>query len=255
MRIAFDAAWAAGLLFALSRTAGFAIASPLFARALPPLGRVAFAIGAALFLAVPVPATPSLGEVVTWTFVNVAVGLVLAFVSGLILYLFEVAGEVLDLTSGMGAAHLIDPMTKRSEGPFARLFRMTAFALFLALGGDRLIVQALSRSTDAIPLAGGMRMPPGVGDSVVGQIGSLMLAAIELVAPALAALVLAEIALGLTARFVPQVNVFLLGLPGKLLITFAVLGAVIALFPGTVQGAIDTMLDTFGGLLHALGPG
>jgi flagellar biosynthetic protein FliR len=82
-----------------------------------------------------------------------------------------------------------------------------------------------------------------------------MLAAIELVAPALAALVLAEIALGLTARFVPQVNVFLLGLPGKLLITFAVLGAVIALFPGTVQGAIDTMLDTFGGLLHALGPG
>jgi flagellar biosynthetic protein FliR len=255
MSIAFDAAWAAGLLFALSRTAGFAIASPLFARALPPLGRVLFAIAAALFLAVPAPASPTLGAVVTWSAVNVAVGLVLAFVSGLVLYLFDVAGEILDLSSGLGAAHLIDPMTKRSEGPFARLFRLTAFALFLALGGDRLILRALSRSTDAIPLTSGMHLPPGVGDSVLGQVGTLMLSAIELVAPALAALVLAEVALGLTARFVPQVNVFLLGLPGKLLITFAVLGAVIALFPGTVRVAIDSMLETFGGLLRALGAG
>jgi flagellar biosynthetic protein FliR len=252
MNVAIDPTWATGLLLALSRTAGFAAASPVFARALPPMGRVLFAMAAALFLAEPVPATPSLGALVSWSLLNVGVGLVLAFVSGLILYLFDVAGEVLDVSSGLGAAQLIDPLTRTDMGPFTRLFRMTAFALFLTLGGDRFVVQALSRSTEAVPLAGGMRLPPGVGDSLLDSMGALMLAGIELVAPALAALVLAEVALGLTARFVPSVNVFLLGLPGKLLLTFAVVGAVIALFPGAVHAAIDEMLRTFGGLLDVL---
>jgi flagellar biosynthetic protein FliR len=79
-----------------------------------------------------------------------------------------------------------------------------------------------------------------------------MVAGLELAAPVLGALVLAEVVLALAARLAPQANVFLLGLSVKVALTIALLGAALALFPGTARDAIDGAVRALGGTLRLL---
>jgi flagellar biosynthetic protein FliR len=252
MRIELETAWAAGLLLALCRTAGFAAASPLVARALPPVGRVLLALAAAMLLARPVTADPTVGHLLGWAAANVAVGLALGFVSGIGLWLFQVAGEILDAGSGLAVARTLDPLARGEVGVLGRLFQMTAFALLLALGGDRMLLAGLARSADVLPLEAAPSLPSGLGDAVLAEVSSLMVAGLELAAPVLGALLLAEVVLALAARLAPQANVFLLGLSVKVALTIALLGAALALFPGTARDAIDGAVRALGGTLRLL---
>ncbi len=255
MRIDLETAWAAGLLLGLCRTAGFAAASPLVARALPPVGRVLLALAGAVLLARPVTADLTVPHLLGWAGANVAVGLALGFVSGIGLWLFQVAGEILDAGSGLAMARTLDPLARAEVGVLGRLFQMTAFALLLALGGDRLLLAGLARSAELLPLTGAPALPPGLGDAVLAAISSLMVAGFELAAPVLGALVLTELALALAARLAPQANVFLLGLSVKVALTLALLGSALALFPGTARDALEVALRALGGAIRLLAGG
>lgn len=247
-----NAAWVLGLLLALARTAGFAASSPLVSRTFPPIGRLAFALGVSLALARPVESVPGALPLLGYTLANVALGIVLGFATGLILYLFEVAGSMLDLTSGLANAGILDPTTRSSAGPFDRMFRMTAMAMFLVIGGDRMAIRALAASAEAVPYLSGFSIQGSVGRDIVASVGQLLVAALELAAPAIAALFVAELVLAVAARLAPQMNVFLLGMPVKLLVAFAAVGAVLVLLPGSVHGAADTMVGGFAKILQSL---
>ncbi len=252
MRLELETAWAAGFLFALCRTASFAAASPLVARALPPVGRVLLALAGALLLVQPVTGDLTVPHLLTWAGANVAVGLALGFVSGIGLWLFQVAGEILDAGSGLAMARTLDPLARVEVGVLGRLFQMTALALLFALGGDRLLLAGLARSAEALPLWGAPSLPSGVGDAVLASVSSLMVAGLELAAPVLGALVLTELVLALGARLAPQANVFLLGLSVKVALTIALLGIALALFPGTAREALDAAVRALGGTLRLL---
>jgi flagellar biosynthesis protein FliR len=111
----------AGLLFALARVGGFAASSPIMTRTFPPIGRVAFALAVSLAVVQPVDALPGAMGMIGSTLANVALGVVLGFATGLILYLFEVAGSLIDLTSGLAMATVLDPTTRAEAGPFLGL--------------------------------------------------------------------------------------------------------------------------------------
>jgi flagellar biosynthesis protein FliR len=252
--VTFDvsAAWVAGLLLALARTAGFAASSPFVSRTLPPVGRLAFALGVSLALARPVEAMPGALALVGFTLANVALGILLGFATGLILYLFEVAGSMLDVTSGLANAAILDPTTRSHAGPFDRLLRMSALAVFFVIGGDRMVVRALASTADALPFVSGFAVPGSIGRDIVASVGQLFVAALELAAPAVAALFVAELVLAVAARLAPQMNVFLLGMPVKILVAFAAVGAVLVLLPGSVHGAADVMVGGFAKILRTL---
>ncbi|MBI1845126.1 MAG: flagellar biosynthetic protein FliR, partial [Actinobacteria bacterium] len=68
------------------------------------------------------------------------------------------------------------------------------------------------------------------------------LAAVQTAAPLMAALFLTEITLGLLARAAPHLNIFLLGLPIKLLLTLSLAGLAIPLLPGAVSSVLRPMI-------------
>ena len=63
--------------------------------------------------------------------------------------------------------------------------------------------------------------------------------------PALAALFMTEVVLGIASRFAPQANVFLIGLPAKIIAALASVGAVVLLVPETMDGVLTIIGDTF----------
>lgn len=247
MSAAFEVAWALGVIAGITRAGAFVIASPLFSR-VPITGRLALSLALGLALARPVPAEPTIGFLVSSAIANVAVGLLLAFLTGLLFYAFQIAGGIVDFTSGLAASELFDPLTRTQAGVFGRTFSLGATTLLFVSGADRLLITALDLTTTAIPLSGGMAFPDLAGDFVVGSMARLYVLAIEIAMPALGALFLVELVLALGARFAPQANVFILGLPAKMLAALAAVSVVVLIFPS----AIDSVVNSFEDALKAL---
>jgi len=231
----------------LARTSAWVGASPLFsANGIAGVGRLAFAISLAL-LATPLSATTpppeSLAPFVTVLLGQVALGLVLGWVTGLALAIFQSAGAIIDLTSGFSVSALLDPASGTQAAVIARLFSTAFLALFFATNAHLVVVGGFVRSfattpATAIPLLG--------ADSVAmaGQsMTDLMLASLEIAAPVMGALLLAEVALALAARFVPQANIFLIGLPLKLGIAITLVGSTLVFLPVYTERVVDRVTE------------
>lgn len=252
--LTLDTAWAVGFVAAVSRLAAFVMASPLLARRIPLPGRLAIAVAGALFLAEPIEGDPGVAEFVSIVAVNVAVGVVLGFVTGLVFHLFAIAGSLIDLSSGLGIGAEFDPLTGVQSTVFSRLFDYTALVIFLAIGGDRLLMAGLDASVRAIPLGGTISLDPGLVDVIVDTVGWILVTGIQVAMPAMAALFLTEIVLGVGSRLLPQANVFLVGLPLKQLLAVSLAIAVVATFPSFVNGMAGDIEDLFVDALVSLRP-
>lgn len=244
MDLALNAHWAAGLLLAMTRVAAFVVATPLLPRSIPVVGRAGVVIVLGFALSTPmmdvgVPALLAAAGV------NVLVGLVLGFLTGVVLHMFTVAGDVLDVTSGLSVAAVFDPLTGDRGAVLGRLFPLAAVTMFLVVGGLRALVHGLAASVQAIPLDGSVRLDPGLISVAVEVTGRLLVAGVELALPAVAALFLSEVVLGLASRFAPQANVLMLGLPLKILLLLSTIGLVVLLFPEAMAGMMELMERTF----------
>jgi len=254
MPITVSAGWLVGLLLAVVRVGAFAAASPVLANVMPKAGRGAFAIAVALALARPSAQVPDIPGLIAAGAVNLGVGLVLAFFSGLPFYAFDVAGNIVELGAGLAAAQILDPSGDHTSGVLVGMFNMTALAILLAVGGDRVMVRGLALSIQAVPLQGLARMPSGLATMLLDSVGALMVAGVALAAPVLAAIFLADLALAALARFAPQTNAFVIGLPLKLLITLLLLAAIVAIFPGVVQQVLTAIAHGMSQVVHGLTP-
>lgn len=252
LNLAFDANWAFGLMLALARMAGFVIASPILSSAVPMPGRIATAFALAFFFAEPLAAEPTVPALAALVVVNSVVGIVLGYLTGMLFHLFVTAGNLIDVTSGLSAAALFDPLRAETSAPFGRLFNIAALAIFAAIGGLQLLVRGLALSLRAIPLDGSINPDGGLVTLTLRLFGQMIVAAAQLALPVLAALFLAEVVLGLAARFAPQANIFLLGLPAKLLVTFSVSGVVLLFFPEAMDHVLSVVEETFTNGLRGL---
>ena len=244
MDFVVDADWVTGMLFASIRAAGFVIASPIF-KAIPASGRTALVLVLGYAFADPVTDAGDLGMLLVGGFTNAVVGLALGFLTGLIFYVFTVAGSLIEFTSSLSAASIFDPLAGQQVTVFGRMFNLMAMALFLVLGGDRLLASGLAVSFEAVAIDGTISLSGGLAEIGVTLLGRMMIAAIELAMPALAALFIAEVVLGIAARFAPQSNVFLIGLPVKIFAAMASVTAVLLLVPETMDGVLNIVQETF----------
>lgn len=239
-----NADWVAGMLLASIRIAGFVVASPIF-KAFPATGRMVLVIVLGYSFAEPIAGSGDIAVLLTGGFTNAVIGLTLGFLTGIIFYLFTVGGALIDFTSSLSAASIFDPVSSDRVTIFGRIFNLMALAMFLLIGGDRMLVAGLGVSFEAVGITGTVSLAGGLADVALELMGRMMLGAIEMAMPALAALFIAEVVLGIAARFAPQSNVFLIGLPVKLFAALATISAVLLLVPETLDGVMGIMQDTF----------
>lgn len=138
------------------------------------------------------------------------VGAVLGTMARLLLSVVEVAGEVVSFQMGFAAAALYDPTLGGSASPPTRLMALMALLLFLLVDGHHAVLGALWSSYGAVPVGGA-----GLGSVDFGLFfevcGGLFGSAGQLAFPFVFVLLSINLVLGLLARFVPQINVFVLG--------------------------------------------
>lgn len=244
-----------GFVLALVRASAWMVTAPPFAgRTIPARVKVGLATAVALVVgpraaagSVPMETVPLIGAVV----VQVVIGLALGFVAQLILSAVQAAGGLIDLFGGFTVSMAYDPLSLSQSAVLGRAYQLLATMLLFALNGHIVLMNGFLRSFDAVPL-GGMRMG-NLSGLLTRDLGMLFVAAVEIAAPVLGALFLADIALGLLTRAAPQLNAIMLAFPLKILLTLLLLGVALPLLPGSVQGLLDRAGSSMSSVSRALG--
>ena len=180
------------------------------------------------------------------------IGLTIGLVAAFVLTGVEMAGLFVGQQTGTGLANVINPMTGSEVSDMGQFYSFLALAVFLVIGGHRMLVAAMLRSFDAVPL-GAFRFSADLGLAVVPMAGRIFVIALTLSAPAVTALVLTTVAMGLIARTVPQLNILTAGFPIRILLGWFIvlvsLGAV-ALWS---RDLFLRMFDDLAGLIALMG--
>jgi flagellar biosynthetic protein FliR len=146
---------------------------------------------------------------------EIVVGLLVGMVAGFIFYGAELAGEFLGLQMGFSIVTVLDPMTEGQVSIIGQMQYLFATLIFLSFNGHIYLLEGLQLTFQAVPL-GGVHFSSGLLTIFLKLSGELFVAALKIAAPVTAALFLSEVALGIIARTVPQMNIFLVSLPLKI---------------------------------------
>ncbi len=235
----------------LARLGGLLMAAPLFGHALlPPLVRIGVALALAIVLlpVVPTPADPPatltalVGAAVVETLLGTALGLVAQFVFAGV----QLGGQLAGIQMGFGFATLLDPQSNAQTTVVAELQQLMVLVLFLVLDVHHLLLAALIDSFRAAPV--GALVVNGAGlRQAVAMAAEIFAIGVRVAAPVLLVLVLANASLGVLAKTVPQLNVFVVGFPLNVGVGLFVMGAAL---PFTVRllaqrfGALDPLIGS-----------
>jgi flagellar biosynthetic protein FliR len=242
-----------GYLLAFVRAAAWVFVCPPFGtRSVPTMVKVGLAGALSLVVgphlaaqAVPLEVAPLL----TAAALQVAAGLALGFLGVILFATFSFAGGLIDIVSGYSVAQLFDPGNNAPVSIFGQFYSVLATTLLFAIDGHLLLVRGFLTSFSAAPLT--HLSTDTLAKLLTGDITLFFVSALEIAAPLLAALFLAEAALGLLSRAAPQMNIFQLGLPVKILVTLTLAGLALPLLPDAVSGmanhAVRQSLDLIRG--------
>ena len=132
----------------------------------------------------------------------------------------QAAGQFVDLFAGFSLSTIFDPFNNAQAAVFGRFYELLATTLLFTSGAYLILINGFYRSFDVIP-AGGLQMST-ISALLTKNMGEFLVAAIEIAGPILACLFLAEITLGLLARAAPNLNVFSLAFPLRVVIALVV---------------------------------
>ncbi|MCK4257453.1 MAG: flagellar type III secretion system protein FliR [Halanaerobiales bacterium] len=150
------------------------------------------------------------------------VGLILGFVTFLAFITFQIAGRFLDMRMGFAMVNIIDPFMGEDAALIGQFKNILALIIFLVTNGHHQILKALVSSFQILPIT-----KPVISNQLIEyifRIGSdIFIIGFRLALPILATLFIVDLVFGFLARTVPQMNVFVLGFPVKILIGFLML--------------------------------
>jgi len=214
--------WLATLLWPFMRIGAMFAAAPIFSsRSVPVRIRIilAFLIASVLVPVLPAPPTVDLisGQALIISIHQVLIGVAMGFIIQLVFAAFVIAGQSIAMAMGLGFASIIDPQNGVQVPVVSQAFLIMVTLVFLALNGHLVLIDMLAKSFENIPV--GMMVPSRDGIWQLVNWGSDMFAGGMLVAlPAVAALLLVNLAFGVTTRAAPQLNIFAVGFPVMIMV-------------------------------------
>ncbi len=244
-------------LFVLFRVGAMVIFVPILgSRQIPSVMK----IGLMLFLSMaifplvqdrPMPEPKGLFELSKFLMADVTIGLGIAYIARLIFTAVQVAGTVVDFQMGFGVVNVIDPQTDTQVSVTAQFHNILAVLLFLAIDAHHYIIQAIVESFFVInPFE--IDFSSITPEYMLHLFSATFTTAIKIAAPIMAILFFLSVGLGLVARTVPQMNVFIVGFPLQIGVGLLMVGLSISFFTILVENEMHAMPVKLMGFMRGL---
>jgi flagellar biosynthetic protein FliR len=249
--VSFDAAdivrWVTALAWVFLRVTGLLLVAPVFgANVVTPRIKVVLAVMLTLLIAplAPAPVTLELwsGAGLLAAATQLAIGVALGFCLQMVFDALVLAGQTVSMTMGLGFATLIDPERGASTPVLSQFLLIMGLLIFLSLNGHVLMIETLVESFRWAPI--GAPLPAdGVWDLILWG-GRIFEAGLLMALPAVIALIVVNLAMGVVSRAAPQLNLFAVGFPAAMLFGFAILLLSLPVLEGPFLRLIEEGFET-----------
>jgi flagellar biosynthesis protein FliR len=243
-----------GFILVLARVSPLFLLAPPFSSTMVPLrARAIIAVAIAIGLsplalhgqAIPADAV----KIVELALKEIVVGLGFALCIACLFAAVDAAGAMIDTQIGLNFGSLLNPVDNTQSGTMSQLYSMVAIIVFLVIDGEAWVIRGLSRTYELVPMLefpSISKLTAAVSHAFIG----ILSAALEVAAPVLLALILTDVAFGVVSRVVPQLNIFAVGFPVKIIVGLLIVAAALP-FLGTwfydqLQSSVETGLSGIG---------
>lgn len=250
---AFVTAYLPAFFLIFARVSAAFFAMPVFNnRAIPVVAKISIA-GAITFLLTPLqlshlPAIDNgLAPYIFLIIQEIIVGLILGFLVTLVFNAFQMAGQMIGLQMGLNMASLISPLATGQTASYVdQFYTLLTALLFLAINGHHSVIIGFQSSFDILPL-GTLVMSEGFQQTLSAAVSNTLVIAMRIALPTMAAMLLSDLAMLVVGRVMPQMNIFIVGMPLKLALGLAgfmvVLPAAAILIRSSFEGLPNQMFE------------
>ncbi|HWQ71494.1 MAG TPA: flagellar biosynthetic protein FliR [Desulfitobacteriaceae bacterium] len=231
----------------LSRLTGMIMLAPVFgARGVPGLIKIGLAGSLTIILyplilaekpEIPVEVLPLIGLIIKESLV----GLVIGFIIYALTAVLQGAGQLIDLQMGFIMGNILDPVYGMQSPLMGNFQLVLATMLLLATNSHHYLIAAMVKSYTYIPI--NIASLPTNITFYVNLTTNIFALSVQLAAPVIGAILLADLGIGLLIRVVPQLNIFSVIFPMKILFGFILLILIIPFFGGTITHLFNTCLN------------
>jgi len=226
-----DTSYVLLFLLIMVRMTSFFVTAPIFSSKGVP---TTFKLGLGFFVSLlvfPIVANtnyaPGLNAMFYFYLLQEAIfGLALGWVSQLLFTSIQIAGSFIDMQIGFAIANVIDPQTGAQSPLMGNFKYIFAVLLFLSMDAHHLLIEGVISSYHLLPIDEqwlAQISNQATIDFIVTTFTKMFIIAFQIAAPFVGTLFLTDVALGIVARTVPQLNVFVVGMPLKVLVHFILL--------------------------------
>lgn len=232
-------------LLVLIRTSGIFLISPFFSsQNVPNTMKVGFSLILSGLITVTLDIDMDYTEI---TFValimkELMVGFIIGFISYAFFTTFYVMGQIIDMKIGFGMINVVDPQHRVQVPLMGNFYYILGFLLLLSFNGHYMIINALVDSYKFIP----------IGKFVIKEESAFMMVDVlaksfeigfKLSAPIIIIIFLTDLLLGILSRTIPQMNVFVVGMPLKILIGLIIISVSIPIFYSMATGVFNQTVE------------
>ncbi len=175
---------------------------------------------------------------------EVFIGLALGFIMRMFFFAVSIAGEIISVSMGLSSAQLFNPALGTSGNVIDQFQMGLATLFFFAIDGHHIFISGMAQSFQIVPVAA-----IGVNAQAFGTIQTMfqevILAGLKMSAPILVAILLANLAMGILGRAVPQINVLVTSLQVTIFLGFAILIVTIPFMFGEMSVLLNLMAERF----------
>lgn len=249
---------AAVFLLMLTRCSGIFMIAPFFGSLNIPVtirAAAAFAFTLVLF-----PVVDGLGTVAAppavWAFAGsvlaeLFIGWLIGFVAYVCFSAIHMAGKVMDMQVGFAVVNVMDPTSGQQIPLIGSLLYNLGIIVFLVTNGHHVIITALAESFRMVPLAA---MQPNLSLTMllVDFTNGIFVTGMKIAMPVTFAILLVNVALGILARTMPQMNIFVVGIPLQLMVGVGVLSMLLPFYVMFLDVLFNEMYGKISIALQAL---
>jgi flagellar biosynthetic protein FliR len=227
-------------LLVLSRILGVFVYLPLPGKDVgPSLPRVVLAFATAVAVTPYWPSQnmpePTPGLLVLWLGSELALGLTIGIVVGLLAEALTVGAQILSLQAGYAYASVIDPSTQADSDVLQVLGQLLGGLLFFCFGLDHLAIRTFTYSLRTFP-PGQFALSPNLARAVIALSANIFIVGLKLSLPVIAVLLTIELAMAVVGRLSTQLHLANSATSIKMLLTLLILISVLRVIPSLYEG-------------------
>ncbi|MEJ9280188.1 flagellar biosynthetic protein FliR [Ureibacillus thermosphaericus] len=239
------------------RISAFFVTVPFFSyRTIPPQLKILLALMLAwmMYYTIQTEVIPIDGNYILLIMKEAMIGLIIGLAATIIISIVQIAGGFIDFEMGFAMANIVDPLTGAQSPMMGQFFNLLILYLLIATNGHHLILDGIYYSYQFIPI----NHFPNFGDAGMAEFTVKLIAvvfsvAFQMSAPLVAALFLLTLAIGIIGKTVPQLNIFIIGFPLKIIVGFLVLFISMGIMIEVMQKVIELMITVMREFMQFLG--